>query len=174
MTEPHPAPQDSSGRHPQNQDPQFRAVLTPHRSLGPKGFLVFMGAISTISFGTGLMFYLMGAWPVMGFMGLDVALVYVCFKLNFRALRVYETVELAGEALTVTRIAPNGRAQSWQFNPYWVRLQLEERVGRMSELSIVSHGRRLVFASFLTDPEREDFAAALKDALSDARSTGAA
>jgi uncharacterized membrane protein len=173
MTEPRPAPQDSSGHHSQDPAPQFRAVLTPHRSLGPKGFMVFMAAISAISFGTGLMFYLMGAWPVMGFMGLDVLLVYVCFKLNFRALRVYETVELAAEALTVTRVAPNGRAQSWQFNAYWVRLDLEERVGRMSELSIVSHGKRLVFGSFLTDPEREDFAAALKAALGGARNPGA-
>lgn len=165
MTEPRPAPQDPSGQDPRRQDPQFSAVLTPHRSLGPKGFMVFMGAISTVSFGTGLLFYMMGAWPVMGFMGLDVALVYVCFKLNFRALRVYETVELDSEALTVTRIAPSGKSQSWRFNPYWVRLSLEKRVGRMSELSITSHGKRLVFGSFLTDPEREDFAAALKAAL---------
>jgi uncharacterized membrane protein len=165
MTEPRPAPQDPSGQHPQSKDLQFSAVLTPHRSLGPKGFMVFMGAISTVSFGTGLLFFMMGAWPVMGFMGLDVLLVYVCFKLNFRALRLYETVELDSESLTVTRIAPSGRSQSWQFNPYWVQLRLEERVGRMSELSITSHGKRLVFGSFLTDPEREDFAAALKTAL---------
>lgn len=151
------------------EDPQFSAVLTPHRSLGPKGFLVFMAAISAISFGTGLMFYLMGAWPVMGFMGLDVLLVYIAFRINFRALRVYETVDLTQDALTVTRVAPSGRSRSWRFNPYWVRLTLDERVGRTSELSLASHGQRLVLGSFLTDPEREDFAAALKDALHAAR-----
>jgi uncharacterized membrane protein len=164
MAEPHPTPQG-----PADGDPQFSAVLTPNRSLGPRGFLVFMAAISTISFGTGLMFYLMGAWPVMGFMGLDVLLIYIAFRVNFRALRVYETVDLTEDALTVTRVAPSGRAQSWRFNPYWVRLNLDERVGRTSELSIASHGERLVFASFLTDPEREDFAGALKQALREAR-----
>jgi uncharacterized membrane protein len=164
MAEPSPAPQD-----PADGDPQFSAVLTPNRSLGPRGFLVFMAAISTVSFATGLMFYLMGAWPVMGFMGLDVLLVYIAFRVNFRALRVYETVDLTEDALTVTRVAPSGRAQSWHFNPYWVRLNLDERVGRTSELSIASHGERLVFASFLTDPEREDFAGALNQALREAR-----
>jgi uncharacterized membrane protein len=149
-------------------------VLTPHRSLGPKGFMVFMAAISAISFATGLMFYLMGAWPVIGFMGLDVALVYIAFKLNFRALRIYETVDLTQEALTVTRVLPSGRSQSWAFNPYWVRLSLNERVGRTSELSLISHGKRLVFGSFLTDPEREDFAAALSTALRAARSPSVA
>jgi uncharacterized membrane protein len=151
-------------------EPCFRAVLSPHRSLGPRGFLIFMSAVCVISFGTGLMFFMMGAWPVLGFMGLDVLLVYVAFRINFRALRVYETVALTDEALTVIRVAPDGKKQSWRFNPYWVRVQVNERVGLSSELSLASHGKRLVFGAFLTDPEREDFADALKEALREARS----
>lgn len=131
--------------------------------------MVLMGAVCLVSFGTGLFFYLLGAWPVMGFMGLDVALIYVAFTLNFRALRLYETVDLTQDTLTVTRVAPSGRSQVWSFNPYWVRLKLQPRVGLPTELSIASHGSRLVFASFLTDPEREDFAHALSSALSSAR-----
>jgi uncharacterized membrane protein len=125
-----------------------------------------------VSFATGLLFYLLGAWPVIGFMGLDVLLIYIAFKLNFRALRLYETVDLTDDALTVTRVAPSGKAQSWSFNPYWVRLSLQQRLGRSSELSLASHGRRLVFASFLSDDEREDFASALSSALTAARSSG--
>jgi uncharacterized membrane protein len=169
MTEANAAPQEPSPA----DGSRFSAVLTPHRSLGPKGFMVLMTAVSAVSFGTGLLFYMLGAWPVIGFMGLDVALVYVAFKLNFRALRLYETVDLTQDALTVTRVAPSGKAQSWSFNPYWVRLSLEPRLGRTSELSLASHGRRLVFASFLTDGEREDFASALRAALASARSPGA-
>lgn len=168
MTEANTALQDPPGREP----PRFSAVLTPHRSLGPKGFMVLMAAVCVVSFGTGLLFFLLGAWPVIGFMGLDVALIYVAFKLNFRALRRYETVDLSDEALTVTRVAPSGQAESWSFNPYWVRLSLQQRLGRSSELSLASHGRRLVFASFLTDEEREDFASALSSALAATRSPG--
>lgn len=157
-----------------SEQPLFRAVLTPHRSLGPRGFMVLMAAICIVSFVTGLFFYLLGAWPVIGFMGLDVLLIYLAFKLNFRALRLYETVDLSQDALTVTRVAPSGKAQSWSFNPYWVRLNLQQRLGRSSELSIASHGKRLVFASFLSDEERKDFASALSSALTAARSPGAA
>ena len=163
MTDQDAAPQGPS---------RFTAVLTPHRSLGPKGFMVLMCAICLVSFGTGTLFYLLGAWPVIGFMGLDVALIYVAFKLNFRALRLYETVDLTQEALTVTRVPPSGKAQSWSFNPYWVRLALVPRVGRSTELSLASHGHRLVFASFLTDSEREDFAQALSSALSASKGHG--
>ena len=168
MTEANTAIQEPSGRDPS----RFSAVLTPHRSLGPKGFMVLMAAVCLVSFGTGLFFYLLGAWPVIGFMGLDVALIYAAFRLNFRALRLYETVDLTEDALTVTRVAPSGQSQSWSFNPYWVRLSVKPRIGRSSELSIASHGKRLVFASFLTDEEREDFASALSSALSGGKSPG--
>ena len=168
MTEADTALQDPPGREPR----RFSAVLTPHRSLGPKGFMVLMGAICAVSFGTGLSFYLLGAWPVIGFMGLDVALIYLAFKLNFRALRLYETVDLTQHALTVTRVTPSGKSQSWRFNPYWVRLSVQERIGRSSEMSIASHGERLVLGSFLTDEEREDFASALGSALSAAKRPG--
>jgi uncharacterized membrane protein len=134
--------------------------------------MVLMVAICAISFATGLLFFALGAWPVIGFMGLDVALIYLAFRLNFRALRRYETVDLTDEALTVTQVEPSGQAQVWNFNPYWVRLRLEPRIGRSTELSLASHGQRLVLASFLTDSEREDFAHALSSALSDARSPG--
>jgi uncharacterized membrane protein len=153
----------------QQQDPLFSALLTPHRSLPRTGFIVLMTLICVVSFGTGLMFYMIGAWPVLGFMGLDVALIYAAFKLNYRSGRLYETVDLTPGALTVTRVQPSGKAQSWSFNPYWVRLKLEERIGRSSELSLASHGDRLVLASFLSDPEREDFARALRAALADAK-----
>jgi uncharacterized membrane protein len=169
MTDANAAPQDPSAAG----KPHFTAVLSPHRSLGPKGFMVLMAAVCAISFATGLLFYLIGAWPVIGFMGLDVALIYVAFKLNFRALRRYEIVALTEDALTVTQVAPSGKSQSWSFNPYWVRLSLEPRLGRSSELSLASHGRRLVVASFLTDPEREDFASALGAALASTRGAGA-
>jgi len=128
-----------------------------------------MSAVCAVSFGTGLLFYMIGAWPVVGFMGLDVALIYIAFKLNYRAARLCEAVDLTPGALTVTRVQPSGKAESWSFNPYWVKLKLEDRIGRSSELSIASHGRRLVFATFLTDPEREDFAHALDAALSAAK-----
>lgn len=156
------------------ETPRFSAVLTPHRSLSPRGFLVLMAAICIVSVGTGVLFFMLGAWPVIGFMGLDVALIYLAFRLNFRALRRYETVDLTDDALTVTRVEPSGRSQAWTFNPYWVRLSLQPRIGRSTELSLASHGQRLILASFLTDSEREDFALALSSALSEARSPGAA
>lgn len=149
----------------------FRAILHPHRSLGPTGFLILMSAIGGVSFVTGMVFLAMGAWPVFGFFGLDVALVYIAFRLNYRSGRLYEMVELTPEALTVTRVHPSGKRESFDFNPYWVRVRLAEGPHGRTDLRLASHGRELAFGRFLTDDERRDFSDALSGALIEARAT---
>jgi len=151
----------------------FRAVLYPHRSLGPTGFLVLMIAIGSVSFVTGMMFLIKGAWPVFGFFGLDVALVYAAFKLNYRSGRLYETVELTPQALTITRVHPSGRQESYDFNPYWVRVYLAEAPHGGTDLRLTSHGREFAFARFLTDDERRDLSNTLAGALAEARTVRA-
>lgn len=149
----------------------FRAILHPHRSLSPKGFLILMIAIGSVSFVSGLAFLMMGAWPVMGFFGLDVLLVYWAFKLNYRAGRAYELVELTPRTLKLTQVAPSGESQSFEFNPYWVRILFTQRHDGGNHLSLASHGRELEFGRLLNNEERADFAQALKAALDGARST---
>jgi uncharacterized membrane protein len=151
------------------QNHPFRAILHPHRSLGPTGFLVLMLAIGGVSFVTGMVFLLMGAWPVFGFFGLDVALVYLAFRLNYRAGRLYETVELTPETLTVTRVHPSGKRESFDFNPYWVRVLLAQAPHGRTELRLALHGREFAFGQFLTDDERREFSDALSGALVAAR-----
>jgi uncharacterized membrane protein len=153
----------------QDEPGAFRAVLMPHRSLGPTGFIVLMAALAGVSFATGIAFLLIGAWPVLGFFGLDVALVYVAFKLNYRSGRLYETVELTPARLTWTRVHPSGRREQFDCNPYWARVALRVRPDGRNDLRLVSQGRELSFGRFLTDDERRDFATALTGALVEAR-----
>ena len=150
-------------------DSRFSAVLLPHRSLGRKGFIILMGVISVASFLTGVAFYLKGAWPVLGFFGLDIVLIYGAFRLNYRAARIYETVVLSDSELKVTRFHPSGRAESWSFNPYWVRLELEESESSANRLSLRSHGRVLPLGNFLSNDEKRGFAHALGAALCSVR-----
>ena len=147
----------------------FRAVLTPHRSLGPKGFLVLMLAFGAVSFAAGVVFLAIGAWPVLGFFGLDVLLVYVAFRLNYRSGRRYETLELTPAQFVLTRVHPSGRQERFDCNPYWARVSLREWPDGRTALSVVSRGTELKFGSFLTDDERRDLASALREALLTAR-----
>lgn len=145
-------------------------VLHPYRSLSARGFFILMAALSVISFITGVAFCLIGAWPVMGFFGLDVALIYWAFKVNYRSGRAYETIDLSPEVLTVTRIAADGAREKIDVNPYWARVSLTtDRPDGRTSLRIIAQGRELLLGHFLTDDERRDLADALRDALQASR-----
>jgi len=148
----------------------FSAVLTPHRSLGRTGFVILMCLIGGISFVAGLVFFIAGAWPVMGFFGLDVLLVYIAFKVSYRTAAAYEQVTMTPSTLTVRKVSHRGKVAEWTLNPVWVRLQREanEEFG-LERLFLVSRGRRLPIATFLGPSEKASFATALSAALGEAR-----
>ncbi len=153
----------------QDKPGSFHAVLTQHRSLSPQGFILLMTLVGGISFVAGMVFLVTGAWPVFGFFGLDVLLIYVAFKLNYRAARAYETVDLTPDAFTLTRVDAAGRAQQVGLNPYWARVNLREWPDGRTVLSVVAQGREVVLGRFLTDDERRDLATTLRGALLEAR-----
>ena len=51
-----------------------------------------MGLIGLVSFAAGAMFFVVGAWPVVGFLGLDLLLIYLAFRASYRSGRAYETL----------------------------------------------------------------------------------
>ena len=152
-----------------DNSPRFSAVLLPHRSLSPQGFAILMSVMTLVCLSVGMWFFLIGAWPVLGFMGLDVLILYLAFKANYRDGKTYETVELTSDHLSITHHPLRGPEKIWQFNPYWVKLNLRERRGQCCLLEASSHGRKLVFAHFLSDDEKRDFMRSLNGALSKLR-----
>src|SRR5215471_4416340 len=93
----------------------FERVLLPHRSLPTRGFHILMLILGLISLAVGIGFISIGAWPVFGFFGLDVALIYIAFRLNYRSARRREILRLAGDAFTVERISVQGKRRIWRF-----------------------------------------------------------
>jgi uncharacterized membrane protein len=156
--------------NPPPVSPLFSAVLTPHRSLSPAGFGLVMLALVACSFTAGLAFWLMGAWPVVGFMGLDILLVQFAFRMNYRAARASEEVTLFPDRLTVVRTDRRGETVAFSVNPYWARVIVDRHPeSGVTRVSLTSHGKRFDLAGFLGPHERESFAAALSAALAAAR-----
>jgi uncharacterized membrane protein len=148
----------------------FSALLTPHRSLNRTGFLVLMAFLSVISFAAGVVFLLMGAWPVFGFFGLDVLAIYWAFKINFARARACEEISVTPTELRVRRVSHRGHVAEWVLNPLWVQIdqKTHEEFG-IEKLYLVSRGRRLAIASFLGPEEKASFIKALNAALQSAR-----
>lgn len=144
----------------------FDAILRPHRSLPASGFRLLMLASAAALLAVGLLFWMVGAWPVIGFCGLEFVLLYAGFRLNYRAGRAYERLRLSDEGLEVSRVRPNGRiSRIWRLQPAWLRIDIDNPPDHDSQLTLSSHGRRMVVGSFLTPDERLEVAEALRDAL---------
>ncbi len=145
--------------------PFFERVLLPHRSLDLRKFHLLMGMLGLVSLAAGVGFVAVGAWPVIGFFGLDVALVYLAFRLNYRTARQSETIRLADDTFSVERVSVRGERRNWRFQPFWVRVILEERPDTSNRLLVASHGRSLVIGDFVPPATRRELAATLLDAL---------
>jgi uncharacterized membrane protein len=148
----------------------FSALLTPHRSLNRTGFTVLMGLLCLISFGAGMVFLLMGAWPVFAFFGLDVLAIWWAFRVNFRTASEREEIRVTPSELRVRRTSHRGHVAEWVLNPLWVRLdQTGDPEFGIERLYLVSSGRRVSIASFLGPEEKASFAKALLTALNAAK-----
>jgi uncharacterized membrane protein len=155
---------------PDAQPELFSALLTPHRSLDRTGFLVVMAFISVVSFAAGFAFLLMGAWPVLGFFGLDALAIYWAFRINFRRAKASEEILVTPSELRLRRISHRGHVVEFVFNPLWVRLDRKTHAEfGIEKLYLVSKGRRVGVASFLGADEKTSFANALAEALQAAR-----
>ena len=124
------------------EPPLFSAIITPHRSLSGTGFIAVMALIGAMSFAGGMFFFLMGAWPVIGFLGLDVLLVYWAFRANYRAAAAFEQVTVTPSELRLRRVSHRGEVKEWSLNPVWTQLHREthEEYGLL-RLFLVSRGR---------------------------------
>lgn len=152
-------------------EPQiFSALLTPHRSLNRTGFLAVMLFLSAVSFATGLAFLMKGAWPVLGFFGLDVLVIWWAFKANFRTARAREEISVTTSELRVRRVSHRGQVAEWTFNPLWVRLDMEvdEDFG-IEHLYLISRGHQIQIARFLGPDEKASFYKGLVEALNAAK-----
>jgi uncharacterized membrane protein len=150
--------------------PFFQALLTPHRSLGRRGFAILMGVLLFGWLVTGVIFLSRGAWPVFGFFGLDVLLVYVCFRLNYRAARAREEVSVSRTSIDIKKTAPSGRWQAHHFNPFWAKFSVarHDEIG-ITGMAVEGQGQTVPIGSFLNPDDRESFAKAFGNALATAK-----
>ena len=148
----------------------FSATLRPHRSLGRRGFLLLMTVIAGLWFVTGLYFVALGAWPVLGFVGLDLFAVWLAFRLNYRAARAYEDIEVSRSALVIRKVGPSGKAQEIRFNPQWARLDVERLEDEgVTRITLRMRDVKVPVGAFLNPEDRKSFARAFGAALAEAR-----
>lgn len=151
--------------------PLLDAVITPQRSLGPRGFAIFMGVLAALSFACGMLFVSLGAWPVFGFFGLDVLLVWLAFKWSYASGEAREVVRVTQGSVYIAQYDPKGRMKAEaDLNPYWARLIVaRDEDDRVTRMGLKLHDRLYPIAGDLSPNERTEFAGVMAEALRKAR-----
>ncbi|MEP4770063.1 MAG: DUF2244 domain-containing protein [Roseibium sp.] len=164
---------DTFGNTENEERPFFTAVLTPYRSLGPNGFMILMLCLGAVSFGAGILFWRIGAWPVFGFFGLDMALIWLAFRLNYASAKRFEEVRVSRNEIVIRKVGPGRHSQEYHFNPVWVRLSVDriEDEG-VVKISLTSRGETIDLGNFLNPEDRTSFAGAMASALATAKAGG--
>jgi uncharacterized membrane protein len=145
--------------------PLAEVTLRPRRSLSRGGFVALMAVLIAFNFAAGIAFFLAGAWPVVGFMGLDVLLVWIAFRLSYGSARQSEHLALYPDRLELLRRDAWGRERRVALQAYWLRVELERAPSGIGRLLLRSHGRATQLGGFLPAGERAALAAWLAEAL---------
>jgi uncharacterized membrane protein len=148
-------------------NPDWSITLTPHRSLSREGFVVVMGLVGLVNLVAGLMFYVLGAWPIVGFLGLDVLAIWWAFRQNYKDQNEAERIVKQGDDIILYRLLRDGTERQAKFNRRWLRVELEHDVERelVGRLLLCTRGERHEIASFLGADERVSLAKALRAKL---------
>jgi uncharacterized membrane protein len=157
---PHPPPAAGEGF-------VMDAVLTPHRSLSQRGFARLLGGFALLNMAISIGFIVSGAYPVVVFLALDVLLLWLAFRMNYKAGLEEERIQVARQYLHVSRRDPRGRFAHWVVSPLWAKVTTDEASVRIS-----SAGKTLLVGGFLSPEEREEFSRALTAAISAAKQPG--
>ncbi len=150
--------------------PIFAASLTPHRALGRRGLRIVVLVVALLAAIPGIVFFALGAWPVVGFMGLDVLAVWWAPSASMKDGKRLEQVTLYRDSLVVRQVSPTGAASEATFNPFFVRLVVSrDAEDRITGLVLSGRDRELPIGAFLNPADKATFAKAFGAALSRAR-----
>lgn len=145
----------------------WQAELSPHRSLTREGYLVLLALVILVNLVIAGTFIAMGAWPIAGFAGLDVLLVWWAFRVNYASARRMERIQITEHELVFEDLREGRPAVEKKLVRRWVRVELEEDRERelIGRLTLVSGQTRIAVGDFLAPEERKTLAQALRAAV---------
>lgn len=145
----------------------YKIIAKPNCSLSSRGMKVVIGIIALTSFSIGLAFSVMGAWMVLPFAGLEIALVAYAFYCVNQHAQDFESITIQGDELAIEKKELTIIRRT-VFNRHWAKVVVREYPSGDHGLFIRSHGKEVSFGKrFLNDEQRIALAEQLKRRIGD-------
>ena len=142
----------------------FSLTLKRNCSISPAGLLCVFAALSVASAAIGIGFAIAGAWPVLPFVGLEIAALGAAFVLYARRAGDYERIELAQGRLTI-EVAEAERLEQYRLDPRRARVVLERNEGYGARVLLREPGQEVEIGRHLDALARIEFAGELSRRL---------
>ena len=140
-------------------------TLWPYRSLSLRGFRILITILAGLMSFIGLGFYLLGAWPVVGFLGLEIIIIWYAFKWNYRSGQLVETVAITPQQVDIIRTDWRGRSRTICLNGVWIKAELDTKEKKKCRLYLRHHANKLEIGEFMPPAEKPSLAVALNEAF---------
>lgn len=151
--------------------PVFHAVLTPHRSIGSLGIRWVVGIYAVLAAIPALYFFFAGAWPVIGFLGLDALALWWALRASKSKEKDFEEIVLWPDRLQIRRVNFTGKQFLQTVNPFWFRLHLaRDHDDQITNIRLISRQNSFEIGAFLPPDEKTMFARSFGNALARSRS----
>ena len=153
---------------PDHRDtPCWHLCLWPNRSLPPQGFVVFIGLTAGLL--SLPLIAVLGSpvlWGLLPFLAGTVWLLWYFLQRSYADGALCEKLRLSPDQIELLRSDPRKPEQSWQANPYWVRVELHPEGGKVDQyLTLTGAGRTVEIGAFLSPDERKTLYRDLSDRL---------
>ena len=157
--------------------PTFKEKIKiwPHRSLSKRGFAIVLIALGSLAFAIGVGFFLAGAWPVFGFLGVEFLVVYVAFKMNYRAAQKRQSITVTDKTLRIDTTHPSGKHETASLPTPWVKVTVSpgeapDITSRYQQkITVSSHGQSVIVADFVHPAETPQLARHISGMIDRAR-----
>jgi uncharacterized membrane protein len=145
------------------------AVITPHRSLSERGFIILISVVTVANCCSAAVFVHMGATFVPIFLGIDIVAVLVAFGVSYGSARRVERVRITARDVVVTHETPQWSRVVWESPTAFTRVNHYKEENRTLDVTLALSGKQVPVAQALSPRERGEFAQALQNAISEAR-----
>jgi uncharacterized membrane protein len=133
---------------------EFCVLSRRNDSLGSLWRWRLFGSLCVVSLGLALGFAAMGAWWVLPYSVLEMAVLYLAFRWIERHAADWERVSVCGDCVIVERERAGVRVRQ-EFNRYWARVEVEDGgFNRPPRLKLRFAGREVPFGEELPAAER--------------------
>jgi len=139
--------------------------LAPHCSLSTRGAFLFFGSVCLPTFGVASAATALGFWPVLPFAGAEMLLLGWALRSNMQRRFERETIDVSETEIVIEYA--RGNPQRVVFPRHWAQVKIRRPKSPLHrcQLVIESHGRAYEVGKFLSEEERHQLAAQLKQLI---------